>query len=105
MNALFEQDELAYIARNTLTVQLGELALRYTEQDTAKQYATKATLMATRLDMLIMPLVIAVHKENGLSDEVIQQIAEYLELVETGLRTFITATSLEDIYGQANVEL
>lgn len=105
MNALFEKDELAYIARNGLTVQLGELALRCTARDTARHFATKATLMATKLDMLIMPLVIAVHKEGGLSDETIQEIAEYLELVETGLRTFITATRLEDVYGQANVEL
>jgi len=105
MNALFEKDELAYIARNGLTVQLGELALRCTEQDTTRYYATKATLQATKLDMLIMPLVIAVHKEDRLSAEKIQEIAEYLELIEIGLRTFIETTGLEDVYAEAHVEL
>ncbi len=105
MRDLFEKDELAYIARNGLTVQLGELALRCTEPDSARHFATKATLMATRLDMLIMPLVIAAHKEDGLTNEQIQEIAEYLELVETGLRTFIAVSQLEDVYAQANVEL
>ncbi len=105
MEDLFDKDELAYIARNGLTVQLGELALRYTEPETARYYATKATLQATKLDMLIMPLVIAAHKENALPDEKIQEIAEYLELVETGLRTFISACCLEAVYAQANVEL
>ncbi len=105
MKDLFEKDELAYIARNGLTVQLGELALRCTEPESARHFATKATLQATKLDMLIMPLVIAAHKDNALPDEKIQEIAEYLELVETGLRTFIAASSLEDVYAQANVEL
>ena len=105
MNNLFEKEELAYIARNGLTVQLGELALLYTEPESTRHFATKATLQATRLDMLIMPLVIAAHKEAALSGETIQEIAEYLELVETGLRTFIAACRLEDVYAQAKVEL
>jgi hypothetical protein len=105
MRALFEKDELAYIARNGLTVQLGELALRCTDPDTARYFATKATLQATKLDMLIMPLVIAAHKDDGLPYRKIHEIAEYLELVEVGLRTFIAANALEDIYAQADIEL
>lgn len=105
MKDFFEKDELAYMARNALTVQLGELALRCTEPESTKHFATKATLQATKLDMLIMPLVIAAHKDDALSGETIQEIAEYLELVETGLRTFIAASRLEDVYAQANVEL
>lgn len=105
MKDLFGKDDLAYIARNGLTVRLGELALRCTDPDSTRHYATKATLLATRLDMLIMPLVIAAHKEEGLADEKIQEIADYLELVETGFRTFIAASGLEDVYAQANIEL
>jgi hypothetical protein len=105
MNGSFEKDELAYIARNGLTVRLGELALQCTVPESARHYATKATLQATKLDMLIMPLIIAAHKEDALSDETIKEIAEYLELVETGLRTFIAASGLEDVYAQANVKL
>lgn len=105
MRELFEKDELLYLARNGLTVQLGEMALRCTEPDTANHYATKATLVATRLDLLIMPLIIAAHKEDGLTGEQIQEIAEYLELVELGLKTFVKAAGFEDVLKQAHVEL
>ena len=105
MNDLFEKDELAYIERNGLTVRLGELALRCTVPESVRHYATKATLQATKLDMLIMPLIIAVHKEDAMPEATIREIAEYLELVESGLRTFIAAAGLEDVYAQANVKL